>query len=39
VTYRSAGLIDTKVAAYEQHLAAGATGDPWQTATPNEVAL
>ncbi len=23
-------LVDTKVAAYEQHLAAGATGDPWQ---------
>jgi DNA-binding transcriptional MerR regulator len=23
-------LIDTKVAAYEQHLAAGAAGDPWQ---------
>lgn len=23
-------LIDTKVAAYEKHLTAGATGDPWQ---------
>jgi DNA-binding transcriptional MerR regulator len=23
-------LIDAKVAAYEKHLAAGATGDPWQ---------
>jgi len=23
-------LIDTKVAGYEQHLAAGAVGDPWQ---------
>jgi DNA-binding transcriptional MerR regulator len=25
-------LVDTKVAAYERHLAAGATGDPWQAA-------
>jgi hypothetical protein len=23
-------LIDAKVAAYEEHLAAGAAGDPWQ---------
>jgi len=26
-------LIDTKVAAYEQHVAAGGAGDPWQPAT------
>jgi DNA-binding transcriptional MerR regulator len=29
-------LIDTKVAAYEHHVAAGATGDPWQTTAPND---
>ncbi|WP_440073978.1 MerR family transcriptional regulator [Streptosporangium sp. OZ121] len=28
-------LITLKVAAYEHHLAAGATGDPWQRPTPN----
>ena len=27
-------LIDTKVAAYEKHLAAGAGGDPWQPNRP-----
>ncbi len=27
-------LIDAKVAAYEEHLAAGATGDPWQPLPP-----
>ncbi|MET7876076.1 MerR family transcriptional regulator [Micromonospora profundi] len=26
-------LVDTKVASYERHLAAGATGDPWQQQT------
>ncbi|MEH1031376.1 MerR family transcriptional regulator [Micromonospora profundi] len=27
-------LVDTKVASYERHLAAGATGDPWQQDPP-----
>jgi DNA-binding transcriptional MerR regulator len=27
-------LINTKVASYEQHLAAGASGDPWQRQPP-----
>jgi DNA-binding transcriptional MerR regulator len=27
-------LIDTKIASYEQHLAAGASGDPWQRQPP-----
>ena len=27
-------LVDTKVASYERHLAAGATGDPWQQEPP-----
>ena len=28
-------LIDAKVAAYEEHLAAGAVGDPWQPRLPS----
>jgi DNA-binding transcriptional MerR regulator len=28
-------LIDAKVAAYEEHLAAGAAGDPWQPGLPS----
>ncbi|TNH31742.1 MerR family transcriptional regulator [Micromonospora orduensis] len=28
-------LIDTKVTSYERHLAAGATGDPWQQQPPS----
>ncbi|MEU5903100.1 MerR family transcriptional regulator [Micromonospora sp. NPDC047527] len=27
-------LVDTKVASYERHLAAGGTGDPWQQEPP-----
>jgi DNA-binding transcriptional MerR regulator len=31
-------LIDTKIAAYERHLAAGATGDPWQATASSGIA-